>query len=166
MKKGIGGLPLPAFGGGFDPEKISGKLGRPFSIADPGVSIKPYPCGVVGHPAMDSMRKLVIDHNLQPDQVDRVRVAAGSNILRTLRYTKAQTALQGRFSVPFQMAAMVIRRKAGIMEFTDEFVQSSAVQDMMDRVETVIDPEIDALGKDKLASVIEIRLKDGRGLRE
>jgi len=83
-----------------------------------------------------------------------------------LRYTKAQTALQGRFSVPFQMAAMVIRRKAGIMEFTDEFVRSPAVQDMMDRVETVIDPEIDALGKDKLASVIEVRLKDGRVLRE
>ena len=155
-----------AFGGGFDPEKISGKLGRPFSIVDPGVSVKPYPCGVVGHPAMDSMRKLAIDQNVQPDQVDRIRVSAGSNILRTLRYAKAQTALQGKFCVPFQMAAMIIRRKAGIMEFTDEFVQSPAVQDMMDRVETVIDPEIEALGKDKLVSVIEVRLKDGRVLEE
>jgi 2-methylcitrate dehydratase PrpD len=61
---------------------------------------------------------------------------------------------------------MIIRRKAGITEFTDEFVQSSAVQNMMDRVEPIIDPEIDALGQDKLVSVIEVILKDGRILRE
>jgi 2-methylcitrate dehydratase PrpD len=63
------------------------------------------------------------------------------------------------------MASMVIRRKAGMLEFTDEFVQSPAVQDMMDRVEAVIDPEIDALGRHKIVSLIEVRMKDGRVLK-
>ncbi len=157
-----------AFAGGFDPDKIRGKLGRPFSILDPGVSIKPYPCGVVGHPAMDAMRALAIEHNLQPEDVTHVTVSTGSNVLPPkgpLRYKKAATGLQGKFCVPFQMASMIIRRKAGVAEFSDEFVQSPPVQEMMDRVEALIDPAIDALGRDKIVSVIEVRLKDGRILR-
>jgi len=63
------------------------------------------------------------------------------------------------------MASMIIRRKAGIGEFTDEFVQSPKVQAMMDRVEAVIDSKIDALGRDKIVSRIEVRLKDGKTLR-
>jgi 2-methylcitrate dehydratase PrpD len=81
-----------------------------------------------------------------------------------LRYKKAQTGLQGKFSVPFMMASMIIHRKAGMVEFTDEFVQSADVQDMMDRIETVIDPKIDAMGMDKIVSIIEVHLKDGRVL--
>lgn len=157
-----------AFGGGFDPKMITGKLGHPFSILDPGASIKPYPCGVVGHPGMDAMRTLVTEHDVRPEQVDHVKVATGSNVLPPkgpLRYRKAQTALQGKFCVPFQMASMIVRRKAGVMEFTDEFVQSPVVQEMMDRIEPVIDPEIDAAGMDKLIFVIEMHLKDGSVLR-
>jgi 2-methylcitrate dehydratase PrpD len=157
-----------AFAGGFDPNKISGRLGNPFSIIEPGVSIKPYPCGVVGHPAMDAMRALVIQHDLHPDAVSHVRVATGSNVLPPrgpFRYKKAHTALEAKFCLPFQMVCMILRRQAGIAEFTDEFVQSPSVQEMMERVEAVIDPEIDALGRDKLISVIEILLKDGRILK-
>jgi 2-methylcitrate dehydratase PrpD len=157
-----------AFAGGFNPDKIHGKLGRPFSIVDPGVSIKPYPCGALGHPAMDAMRALVIQHDLRPEDVDHVKVATGSNVLPPkgpLRYKKAQTALEAKFCLPFQMAAMMIRRKAGIKEFTEEFAQSPAVQELMDRVKAVVDPGIDALGRHKIVSVIEVRLKDGRILR-
>jgi len=157
-----------AYAGGFYADRISGKFGRPFSILDPGVSIKPYPCGVVGHPAMDAIRALVIAHNLRPEEVKQVRVATGSNVLPPkgpLRYHKAQNELQAKFCVPFQMASIIIRRKAGLKEFTDEFVQSPAVQEMMDRVETVVDPAIDALGGDKIVSIIEVRLKSGEILR-
>ena len=48
-------------GDGFDADRIVGKLGNPHTIVWPGVSIKPYPCGVLGHPTMDAMRRLVID---------------------------------------------------------------------------------------------------------
>ena len=53
-------------GEGFDADRIVGKLGDPHTIVWPGVSIKPYPCGVLGHPTMDAMRRLVIAHDVQP----------------------------------------------------------------------------------------------------
>ena len=157
-----------AYAGGVDKDKILGKLGRPLAILDPGVSIKPYPSGVVGHPLMDAMKDLVIEHDLQPEDVAQVKVSTGSSVLPPkgpLRYKKAQTGLQGKFSVPFQMASIIIRRKAGTAEFSDEFVQTPLVQEMMDRVEAVIDPEIDALGRNKIVAVIEVQLKNGKLLK-
>ncbi len=64
------------------------------------------------------------------------------------------------------MASIILRRKAGVMEFKDAFVRSPSAQKMMDRVKTVADPAIDALGMDKTVTRIEIRLRDGRVLRE
>ncbi|MEI9478984.1 MAG: hypothetical protein WCO26_20775 [Deltaproteobacteria bacterium] len=79
-----------------------------------------------------------------------------------MRYRKAQTALQAKFCVPFQMAAMIIRGKAGMTEFDDAFVQTPVVQEMMDRVETSVDPEFDRAGQNRYVSTIAMRLKNGR----
>jgi len=100
----------------------------------------------------------------RPEDVRRIRVTTSSNILPPagpLKYRKAENALQGKFCVPFQMAAIVIRHKAGMMEFTDDFVKSPEVQDMMDRVETAVDPSFDALGRNRYMSVIEVHLRNG-----
>jgi 2-methylcitrate dehydratase PrpD len=153
-----------AYGSSFDLGRISGRLGSPFSILDPGSSVKPYPCGVVGQVIMDSMRELIIQHPFGQEDVEHIMVTTSSTILPPkgpLKYRKAENALQGKFSVPFQMAAIVIRHKAGMMEFTDEFVKSSEVQDMMDRVETSVDPAFDALGRNRYMSAIEVRLRNG-----
>src|SRR5439155_20868226 len=127
------------FGGGADLDRIVPILGKPYSIITPGVSIKPYPCGSLSHPSMDAMLKLVVDHDIKPEQVKAVRLRAGSNILDPLRYKIAKTELEAKFSVPFLMSTIVLRRKAGIREFTDEFVASEPVQRMMARVTSVFD---------------------------
>ena len=72
-------------GEGFDADRIVGRLGDPHTIVWPGVSIKPYPCGVLGHPTMDAMRRLVMAHDVQPEAIVAIRVRAGSNILNPLR---------------------------------------------------------------------------------
>jgi 2-methylcitrate dehydratase PrpD len=149
-------------GGGADQSRIAGVLGRPFTIVSPGVSVKPYPCGSLSHPSMDAMLKLVVDHDIRPETVQSIRVRAGSNILNPLRYKTAKTELEAKFCLPFLMTAIVLRRNAGIREFTDEFVSSEPVQRMMAQVETQFDAEIEAKGFDKMRSIVEVRLRDGR----
>lgn len=150
-----------SFGGGFDADRTIARLGRPHAIADPGVSIKPYPCGVLGHPSMDAMRTLVMTHDIQPGQIRAIRLRAGSNILNPLRYPIAHSELEAKFSPAFMLSSMALRRKAGIHEFTDEFVKSAAVQEMMAKVQTLLDPEIEALGFEKIRSIVEVELNDG-----
>ena len=153
-------------GGGADVPRLLPVLGNPFSIVNPGVSVKPYPCGSLGHPTMDAMLKLVTDHDVKPEQITRVRVRAGTNILNPLRYKTAKTELEAKFCLPFMMSAIALRRRAGIREFTDEFVASAPVQAMMTKVDTVFDQQIEARGFDKMRSIVEVDLVDGRKLSQ
>jgi 2-methylcitrate dehydratase PrpD len=153
-------------GGGFEAERIIGKLGKPFTIVNPGVSIKPYPCGVLGHPSMDAMRRLVITHDVTPERIKAMRLRAGSNILNPLRYKVATSELEAKFCPAFMLSSIALRRKAGIREFSDEFVRSAPVQRMMRLTETVLDPAIEALGFEKIRSTVEVDLTDGTTLVE
>jgi 2-methylcitrate dehydratase PrpD len=153
-------------GGGADLPRLVPALGKPYSIVHPGVSVKPYPCGSLGHPTMDAMLTLVTGHDVKPDQIARVRVRAGSNILNPLRYKTAKTELEAKFCLPFMMASIALRRRAGIREFTDEFVASAPVQAMMARVDTIFDRDIEARGFDKMRSLVQVDLVDGRQLAQ
>src|SRR5690606_21317611 len=137
-------------GGGFDPERIVGKLGNPHTIVWPGVAIKPYPCGVLGHPTMDAMLTLVVEHDVRPEHTAPIRIKAGSNILTPLRYPLARNELEAKFCLPFMVSAIALRRKAGVREFSDEFVRSEPVQALSAKVERILDPEIEALGWEKI----------------
>jgi 2-methylcitrate dehydratase PrpD len=152
------------FGGGVDLDRLIPVLGKPYAIVSPGSSFKPYPCGSLSHPTMDAMLTAVMDHDLKPEQIKAVRVRAGSNILEPLRYKIATNELEAKFCLPFLMATLILRRKAGVREFTDEFVKSAPVQQMMPRVTGIFDQKIEAQGFDKIRSVIEIDLADGRSI--
>ena len=150
------------FGGGVDLDRLIPVLGKPYTMVNPGSSFKPYPCGSLSHPTMDAMLKAVTDHDLKPDEIKAVRVRAGSNVLEPLRYRIATNELEAKFCLPFLMASLILRRKAGVREFTDEFVKSAPVQQMMPRVTNIFDPAIEARGFDKIRSIVEIDLAGGR----
>lgn len=149
-------------GGGISADKLAQQdFGAPWSIIDPGVSIKPYPCGVLTHPTIDLMLKLVTENDIQPQDIEHVVVSAGSNILNPIRYPIARNHLQAKFSLQAILAMVALQRRAGKVEFRDEFVQAEPMQDMQKRIETRFDPDIEALGFDKMRSSIRIRLKGG-----
>jgi 2-methylcitrate dehydratase PrpD len=151
-------------GGGFDLDRISGHLGNPYTIVDPGVSVKPYPCGSLTHPSMDAMLALVVENDIQPDDIQEVVLFAGTNILNPIRYETANDELEAKFCMPFLLAAIAISRKAGSKEFTKDFVLSPQVRSMMKRIRTQFDPEIEAKGWDKMRSRVEVTLRDGTKL--
>ena len=151
-------------GGGVSIEKLSQGFGKQWTIIEPGVSIKPYPCGVLTHPTIDLMLKLVVEHDVRPDDIEAVKVFAGTNILNPIRYPIAANHLQAKFSLPAALAMIALVRKAGKREFSDEFVGSAAMQSMQKRITTELDPEIEKMGFDKIRSRIAIRLKNGRQL--
>lgn len=148
-------------GGGVSEDKITQGFGKTWSIVEPGVSIKPYPCGVLTHPTIDLMLRLVTDADIKPADVETVTVHAGTNILKPIRYPIAENHLQAKFSLPATLAMVALNRQAGKREFSDEFVSSDAMQKMQRKIETAFDPEIEAKGFDKMRSRITIKLKGG-----
>ena len=151
-------------GGGAEPDRVLGRLGAPYTLDWPGVSVKPYPCGSLAHPTMDALLDLLTEHDIAPEQVEEVRVGAGRNILQPLRYQDPQGGLEGKFSLPFCLGILVLRRRAGVAEFTDDVVRSPEVRAMMARVHPYHSPEVEAMGTERMRSVLDVRLTDGRTL--
>jgi 2-methylcitrate dehydratase PrpD len=150
-----------AAGGGYAPERIDGRLGKPFFLLDPGVSIKPYPSGSLAHPAMDVMLDLVVTHDLRPGEVQRIVVGTNSNVPNALIHHRPSNELQAKFSMEYCIATCVIRRRAGLAEFTDKAVLAPEIQAFIPKVDLVVDPELEALGYQHVRSRVTLYLNEG-----
>jgi 2-methylcitrate dehydratase PrpD len=151
-----------AAGGSYDPTAIADRLGKPWTFANPGVSIKPFPCGSLSHPAMGEMLDLIKKYNIQPDAVEKVDVGANHSMVTTLMHHQPANALQAKFSMEFGISILLLERKAGLVQYTDAVVRRPDVQAMIKRVNFYIDPEAESAGLDKMTSIIKIHLKDGK----
>jgi 2-methylcitrate dehydratase PrpD len=150
-----------AYGGTFDPETMK-TLGRPWTFASPGVSIKPYPSGSLTHPAMTELQRIIREQKFKASDVESMEVGTNRNMPNALIHHQPKTALQAKFSMEFCMAILLIEGKAGLSEFTDSVVNRPDVQEMIGRVHFVVNPEAEAAGYDKMTSILKITLKNGR----
>lgn len=157
------GLPS-VMSGGVSADKVAAGFANPLSIVSPGVSIKPYPSGIVTHQSMDALLELVKEHDVDSSKVTSIDFFAGSNILNPIRYAVAKNHLQAKFSMAALLSMIVLYRQAGRQQFTDEVVAGEAMQDMQARVHTHLDRHIESIGFDKIRSRIEVTLEDGQVL--
>jgi 2-methylcitrate dehydratase PrpD len=151
-----------AYGGGYNPDAYMNKLGKPWTIVNPGVSIKPFPSGSLTHPGMTEMLKLIRANGIQAGEVERVDVGTNHSNLNALMRHRPTNGLEAKFSMEYCMAVLLVHGKAGLGEFTDAAVNEPAVQEMIKRVHFYTDPEADAAGYDKMTTIINIHLKSGK----
>jgi 2-methylcitrate dehydratase PrpD len=150
-----------AAGGGFDAAMIAGKLGEPWTFAFPGVSIKPHPSGSLTHPGMAVMMDLILEHDIKPGRVKRVSVGTNHNMPNALIHHKPKNELQAKFSMEFCMAILLLERKAGLEQYTDDVVNRPDVQAMIAKVDFGVHPEAEAAGFDKMTTIVEVEMEGG-----
>jgi 2-methylcitrate dehydratase PrpD len=61
----------------------------------------------------------------------------------------------------FCMAILLLERRAGLAEFTDDVVNRRDVQALLQKVDFHVHPEAEAAGFDKMTTIVEIALDDG-----
>ena len=123
-----------AAGGGFDPDAIVNRLGRPWMFTSPGDLIKRFPCGTIQQPVMDATLRLIAQNNIKAAEVQRVDVSGNQANVNTLFRHRPTTGLEAKFSMEFAVSILLLERKAGLEHFTDAVVQRPDVQDMIGRV--------------------------------
>jgi 2-methylcitrate dehydratase PrpD len=151
-----------AAGGGYDPNAIEGKLGNPWTFADPGISIKPHPSGSLTHPGMTEMLRLIRENGIRAADVKRVRVGTNQNMPNALIHHRPRNELQAKFSMEFCMAILLMDGRAGLAEFLDEVVLRPDVQAMIEKIDFVVDEEAERAGFHKMTTIIDIELSGGR----
>ena len=150
-----------AEGGGFDPDAIVGRLGKPWILASPGVSIKPHPSGSLSHPAMGEMLRLIRENNIKATDAEKVDLGANHAMTTSLFHLRPTTGLEGKFSMEYCLSILLLDRKAGLGQYQDDVVQRADVQEMIKRINFYVDPEAESAGLDKMTSILRIHMKDG-----
>jgi 2-methylcitrate dehydratase PrpD len=153
-----------AAGGGYDEAAIMGKLGAPWTFAMPGISIKPHPCGSLTHPGMTAMLELIRSNGIRAADVKHVRVGTNSNMPNALIHHRPKDELQAKFSMEFCMAILLIEGRANLSEFNDATVNRPDVQAMIEKIDFGVNEEAERAGFDKMTTIIDVELKDGRTL--
>jgi len=149
-----------AGGGGFDPVQVMDRLGSPWAFEDPGVWIKPHPSGALNHAAMTLLRTWLREGRVAADRVQAVRLRTNANVVNTLLHSNPKTWLEAKFSLPFNAAAILVRGRARLAEFTDAVVQDPDIRAMMDKIDYRAFDTIEE-GYTNTTTLIDIDLSDG-----
>ena len=73
--------------------------------------------------------------------------------------------LQAKFSLQFGLATLLLKRKAGLREYTDDWVKNPELRRTMEKVKTILDDEISRMGVEKMRSNLEIELMNGEKIQ-
>lgn len=159
-----------AFAGGHDAarlDRLLESLGRAWELEQ--LTLKPYPCGSIAQPYMDCALRLRQAHRLRPEDIVavRCRTAAGP-VPRLWEPLAAKHAppngYAAKFSLPYLVAVVLVKGRAGLAEFTDDAIRDKAVLRVAERVTYALDPAIDY--PRQFIGDVEMTLADGRVLRE
>ena len=159
-----------AFAGGFEEprlETLLGNLGRTWELAE--LTLKPYPCGSIAQPYMDCALRLREQHGIKPEQILSIRCRTAEGPIPRLWEPLASkhnpaNGYASKFSLPYLLAAILVKGRVTLAEFTDEAARDQAVLAVAGKVGYEVDASIDY--PRQFIGHVAIRLHDGRLLEQ
>ena len=153
-----------------DPEAACDVLGKPWTVLDPGIALKLFPCYAGSHRAMDGVLQLANTLKFTADKLAHLECRMPPGGMRVLIYPAPTTGLEGKFSLQYSLAAGILDQKYALWTFTDEAVRRPEIQDVMRKVTVGEDARCggnDPLMETKVGGSrgfveVEVSLKDGR----
>lgn len=141
-------------------------LGAPHELADPGIGVKRYPACASTHQALDATLDLIEAYAIDAGAVERAECGVSYMAPNQLIYDRAETGLQGKFSMPYCVAVSLLDRTVGLAQFADERVRRPDVQALMPKVRMFVHPEQTTRASlPKRFSEVTLTLTDGRRLQ-
>lgn len=118
---------------GFDLDALP-DLGDELGIATAGVHVKKYPCCYFTHTSIAAAAGIRDEHDLDPDDVASVTVAASQGAHDALHHRDPDTGLEAKFSMHYAVAAALATERVDLATFDDANVDAPDVQAVRERV--------------------------------
>jgi 2-methylcitrate dehydratase PrpD len=135
------------------------ELGRRYDIVERGFRPKRYPCGGLGHTAIDATLEL-------RDQIKGAEIAAIKTSITKFAASRIgsnwpATIESAKFSMPYVAAWTALYGPPLLNAFTEEAIHDEAVKALAGKVSVAVDPEF-ADVMDESPSRVAVTLADGR----
>ena len=143
------------------PERVVSGLGTTFAIMD--TEFKLFPSCYGAHTATEAALTLCHTHGVRPDQVQAVTVRTNDLTAKFCASTEGRTDLAAQMSIPYAVAAALVRGRASVAEYRDVIHQDPGLWDLEHRVRVYVDSRFPDRGS---PSTVELTLTDGRVLTE
>ena len=121
---------------------------------------KPYAVCYWAQPALGGAMRLQQAHNIQPQEIETVRVYTFHEASRLASRHPANTE-EAQYSLPFPMAGALVHQELGYAQLNGEALRDPLLLDLANRVELIDDDSFNARFPADRLSRVEIELKDG-----
>ena len=145
-----------------DARKLNDGLGSRWATAE--TSFKYHASCRHTHPAADALLKVIKDNALKIDDIVKVTTRVHQGAIDVLGPVVDPTTVhQSKFSMGTVLALVAQYEHAGLAEFDDHFKSAPTVA-LRDKVEMVLDPEVDGAYPARWIGKVTVQTADGRTL--
>jgi 2-methylcitrate dehydratase PrpD len=151
----------------FDLSFATAGLGEDYEIRRNG--FKRYSSLASSQTSVDAMRAIRAEHGIGAEDVERVLIETTEVVHRHCGwpYKPNGETITAQMNLPFTAAVTLMDGIAFVDQYVDERLTDPATLDLANRVEVVVDPDLDALGLDEMRIVrATVTTKDGRTLTQ
>ncbi len=138
-------------------------LGESWRITQCGM--KAFPTEALTHTPISAVLDLVREHDLKPDQVERIHIrslARAADILADPSKYDPRSKETADHSLPYVIAAALVDRQVTPLQFTDEKIMDPTIRAQLRKVEVVADPQIEQVFPVLQRVVVSIHTVRGR----
>jgi len=149
-----------AMGDGPDWNKAFESLGKSFNICR--MTFKNHTCCGHTFAAIDGALALQGRMKIAAREIERIRVGSYRAAKEVSGYDKPTTPAEARFSLKYVVATALTHGSVRLAAFEPARMNDAATRALMERIEVVIDPGLDAAFPKQRAARVAITARDGR----
>ena len=117
------------------------KLGDEYELLN--ITYKPFPCGLVLHPAIDGILQLKAQEQFEVDQIKKIKVVVSTAAANFGLNPEPKDDLAAKVSLHHWVAVAIYTGRAGIAEGRIGWVKNPEIQEIRARIEVDVDPSFD-----------------------
>ncbi len=147
----------------WDLDVLTEGLGESWRITQCGM--KAFPTEALTHTPISAVLELVHEHDLKPDQVDKIHIrslARAADILADPSKYDPRSKETADHSLPYVIAVALVDRQVTPLQFTDEKINDPVIRAQLRKVEVVADPQIEQVFPVLQRVVVSIHTTSGR----
>ncbi len=148
-------------------ELLTEGLGESWRIERCGM--KAFPTEALTHAPISAVLKLVREHDLEPDQIEKVNIrslARAADILADPSKYDPRSKETADHSLPYVIAAAIVDRQVTPAQFEPEKIMDAKIREQLAKVEVVADPDIEAVFPELQRVIVSVRTTDEREFNE